>query len=75
MLITLSEAAAMCERKSGRRVHRATVKGWGLRKRFRLIQCNGWKVDEAEFVAWAAKVGRLRLDLRAKIAGEIGGQR
>lgn len=75
MLITLSEAAALCERKHGKRVHRTTVKGWGLRKRFRLIQSNGWKVDEAEFVAWAAKTGRLAKSAAQRIAGMTGGQR
>ncbi len=58
-LITLSEAAALCERRSGKKVHRTTVKSWGLKHRFRLQNVNGWKVDRDEFVLWASRTGRL----------------
>lgn len=58
-LITLSEAAALCERRSGKKVHRTTVKSWGLKHRFRLQYANGWKIDRDEFVLWASRTGRL----------------
>lgn len=70
MLITLSEAAALCERRSGKKVHRTTVKSWGLKRRFRLFQANGWKVDQAEFIAWAARTGRLRKERSAAGVGQ-----
>lgn len=60
MLLTLSEAAALLERKRGKRVHKTTVKSWGNQGRFRLWYVNGWKVCETEFTAWAARTGRLK---------------
>jgi hypothetical protein len=59
-LLTLSEAAALVERRRGKKVHRTTVKAWGLGRRFKLYNVNGWKVEEAEFRAWAARTGRLK---------------
>lgn len=60
MLLTLSEAAALLERRRGKRVHRTTIKAWGNQKRFKLHYANGWKVDQTEFTTWAARTGRLR---------------
>ena len=60
-LITLSEAAALVERRRGKRVHRTTIKSWGNSKRFKLYFVNGWKVDEEEFRIWASRTGRLKI--------------
>ena len=60
MLITLSEAAALLERRHGKKVHRKTIKGYGELRYFALYNVSGWKVDETEFTAWAARAGRLR---------------
>lgn len=71
MFITLSEAAALCERKHGKKVHKTTVKSWGKMQRFQLHYINGWKVDETEFTAWAAKTGRLKQSLLKKAVGVV----
>lgn len=59
-LLTLSEAAALLERRRGKQVYRQTVKAWGLQGRFKLHWANGWKVMEQEFITWAARSGRLK---------------
>jgi len=62
MLLTLSEAAALLERRRGKKVWRQTVKKWGDWGKFKLHFVNGFKVDETEFIAWAARTGRLKKD-------------
>ena len=60
MLLTLSEAARLLERKRGKKVHWSTLRRWGQAGRFRLHFCNGWKVDQVEFLNWASTAGKLR---------------
>ncbi len=59
-LITLSEAAALLERRRGKKVYRNTIKSWGEACHFGLVNSNGWKVIKAEFLAWASRAGRLK---------------
>ena len=60
MLLTLSEAARLLERKRGKKVHWSTLRRWGQSGRFRLHFVNGWKVCETEFTDWASRAGKLR---------------
>lgn len=60
MLLTLNEAAGRVERCRGKRVWKKTIKAWGEGGKFKLHWVNGWKVDEVEFLKWAARAGRLK---------------
>ena len=66
MLLTLTEAADRLERKRGAKVYRTTIKAWGDQGKFKLLFVNGWKVDETEFLTWAARCGKLK-----KAAGSV----
>lgn len=59
-LLTLSEAAALLERRRGKKVWKKTVKAWGEQGWFQLHWVNGWKVERDAFIQWAARAGRLR---------------
>lgn len=59
-LLTLSEAAALLERRRGKKVWKKTVKTWGEQGWFQLHWANGYKVNRDEFIQWAARAGRLR---------------
>lgn len=77
MLLTLSEAARLLERKRGKKVHWSTLRRWGQAGRFCLYFANGWKVQETEFTDWAARAGKLRKksgggrDIEARSAGAL----